>query len=94
MVPRVVEALSGLGCVVLLSFVSLTFCFQYMVILFIVFLFQFGISCSCLAMNRGQQVSTLTSLLDPETARCVTLAPPAGGPPELHVEDVGQQDQD
>lgn len=28
-----------------------------MVILFIVFLFQFGISCSCLAMNRGQQVS-------------------------------------
>lgn len=28
-----------------------------MVILFIVFLFQFGVSCSCLAMNRGQQVS-------------------------------------
>ncbi|TKS76572.1 Tetraspanin-31 [Collichthys lucidus] len=31
--------------------------FFYMVILFIVFLFQFGVSCSCLAMNRGQQVS-------------------------------------
>lgn len=30
---------------------------QYMVILFIVFLFQFGVSCSCLAVNRGQQVS-------------------------------------
>lgn len=45
-------------------------------------------------MNRGQQVSTLTSLLAPETAQCVTVAPPAGGPPELHVEDVGQQDED
>ncbi|KAK0146817.1 Tetraspanin-31 [Merluccius polli] len=31
--------------------------FFYMVILFIVFLFQFGVSCSCLALNRGQQVS-------------------------------------
>ncbi|CAF90051.1 unnamed protein product, partial [Tetraodon nigroviridis] len=29
--------------------------FFYMVILFIVFLFQFGVSCSCLAVNRGQQ---------------------------------------
>ncbi|KAK7884436.1 hypothetical protein WMY93_027559 [Mugilogobius chulae] len=29
--------------------------FFYMVILFIVFLFQFGVSCSCLAMNPGQQ---------------------------------------
>lgn len=45
-------------------------------------------------MNRGQQVSTLTSLLVPESAGCVTVAPPAGGPPELHVEDVEQQDQD
>ncbi|PWA24313.1 hypothetical protein CCH79_00018705 [Gambusia affinis] len=34
---------------------------QYMVILFIVFLFQFGVSCSCLAMNRGQQVVLLNS---------------------------------
>lgn len=35
--------------------------FFYMVILFIVFLFQFGVSCSCLAMNRGQQKTLLTS---------------------------------
>ncbi|XP_005801959.1 tetraspanin-31 [Xiphophorus maculatus] len=35
--------------------------FFYMVILFIVFLFQFGVSCSCLAMNRGQQVVLLNS---------------------------------
>ncbi|TNM86565.1 hypothetical protein fugu_006795 [Takifugu bimaculatus] len=35
--------------------------FFYMVILFIVFLFQFGISCSCLAMNRGQQETLLKS---------------------------------
>uniref|UniRef100_A0AAZ3NQE4 Tetraspanin 31 n=1 Tax=Oncorhynchus tshawytscha TaxID=74940 RepID=A0AAZ3NQE4_ONCTS len=30
--------------------------FFYMVILFLVFLFQFGVSCSCLAINKGQQV--------------------------------------
>ncbi|MEQ2273083.1 Tetraspanin-31 [Xenotaenia resolanae] len=35
--------------------------FFYMVILFIVFLFQFGVSCSCLAMNQGQQVALLNS---------------------------------
>ncbi|RXN10036.1 tetraspanin-31 [Labeo rohita] len=35
--------------------------FFYMVILFIVFLFQFGISCSCLAMNQGQQEKLLGS---------------------------------
>ncbi|CAI5648576.1 unnamed protein product [Oreochromis niloticus] len=35
--------------------------FFYMVILFIVFLFQFGVSCSCLAMNRGQQETLLNS---------------------------------
>ncbi|XP_029975117.1 tetraspanin-31 [Salarias fasciatus] len=35
--------------------------FFYMVILFIVFLFQFGVSCSCLAMNRGQQEGLLNS---------------------------------
>ncbi|CAL9703590.1 unnamed protein product [Knipowitschia caucasica] len=35
--------------------------FFYMVILFIVFLFQFGVSCSCLAMNRGQQEALLSS---------------------------------
>lgn len=35
--------------------------FFYMVILFIVFLFQFGVSCSCLAMNRGQQEVLLSS---------------------------------
>ncbi|KAL7399038.1 hypothetical protein ABVT39_018986 [Epinephelus coioides] len=35
--------------------------FFYMVILFIVFLFQFGVSCSCLAMNRGQQEALLNS---------------------------------
>lgn len=39
--------------------VSLTPCSKYMVILFIVFLFQFGVSCSCLAMNRGQQVKNI-----------------------------------
>ncbi|XP_029994241.1 tetraspanin-31 isoform X2 [Sphaeramia orbicularis] len=35
--------------------------FFYMVILFIVFLFQFGVSCSCLAMNSGQQKVLLSS---------------------------------
>ncbi|KAG7278477.1 hypothetical protein CRUP_038772 [Coryphaenoides rupestris] len=35
--------------------------FFYMVILFIVFLFQFGVSCSCLAINRGQQETLLIS---------------------------------
>lgn len=35
--------------------------FFYMVILFIVFLFQFGVSCSCLAMNQGQQEALLSS---------------------------------
>ncbi|KAM9830132.1 tetraspanin-31 [Syngnathus typhle] len=35
--------------------------FFYMVILFIVFLFQFGVSCSCLAMNRSQQEGLLNS---------------------------------
>ncbi|TDH10207.1 hypothetical protein EPR50_G00072640 [Perca flavescens] len=35
--------------------------FFYMVILFIVFLFQFGVSCSCLAMNGGQQEALLNS---------------------------------
>uniref|UniRef100_A0A671RBZ1 Tetraspanin-31-like n=1 Tax=Sinocyclocheilus anshuiensis TaxID=1608454 RepID=A0A671RBZ1_9TELE len=35
--------------------------FFYMVILFIVFLFQFGVSCSCLAMNQGQQEKLLNS---------------------------------
>ncbi|XP_029011449.1 tetraspanin-31 isoform X2 [Betta splendens] len=44
--------------------------FFYMVILFIVFLFQFGVSCSCLAMNRGQQETLLNStwgVLDDKT---------------------------
>ncbi|XP_030624470.1 tetraspanin-31 isoform X2 [Chanos chanos] len=35
--------------------------FFYMVILFIVFLFQFGVSCSCLAMNQDQQEKLLDS---------------------------------
>ncbi|MCI4387708.1 hypothetical protein PGIGA_G00077350 [Pangasianodon gigas] len=35
--------------------------FFYMVILFIVFLFQFGVSCSCLAMNQDQQEKLMTS---------------------------------
>ncbi|TRY66780.1 hypothetical protein DNTS_009572 [Danionella cerebrum] len=35
--------------------------FFYMIILFIVFLFQFGVSCSCLAMNQGQQEKLLQS---------------------------------
>lgn len=35
--------------------------FFYMVILFMVFLVQFGVSCSCLAMNRGQQEKLLSS---------------------------------
>ncbi|XP_027000531.1 tetraspanin-31 [Tachysurus fulvidraco] len=35
--------------------------FFYMVILFIVFLVQFGVSCSCLAMNQGQQEKLLNS---------------------------------
>ncbi|XP_068604855.1 tetraspanin-31 [Brachionichthys hirsutus] len=33
--------------------------FFYMVILFVVFLFQFGVSCSCLAMKRPQQETLL-----------------------------------
>ncbi|XP_075883016.1 tetraspanin-31 [Nelusetta ayraudi] len=44
--------------------------FFYMVILFIVFLFQFGVSCSCLAMNSGQQEALLNStwqMLDNKT---------------------------
>ncbi|CAB1455673.1 unnamed protein product [Pleuronectes platessa] len=44
--------------------------FFYMVVLFIVFLFQFGVSCSCLAMNRGQQEALLNStwgMLDNKT---------------------------
>ncbi|KAI1892298.1 hypothetical protein AGOR_G00131900 [Albula goreensis] len=35
--------------------------FFYMVILFFIFLFQFGVSCSCLAMNREQQENLLNS---------------------------------
>ncbi|KAK6321253.1 tetraspanin-31 [Coregonus clupeaformis] len=35
--------------------------FFYMVILFLVFLFQFGVSCSCLAINQGQQVKLLNA---------------------------------
>ncbi|KAJ8369986.1 hypothetical protein SKAU_G00100140 [Synaphobranchus kaupii] len=35
--------------------------FFYMVILFLVFLLQFGVSCSCLAMNRLQQEKLLNS---------------------------------
>ncbi|KAM9446029.1 tetraspanin-31 [Clarias gariepinus] len=35
--------------------------FFYMVILFIVFLFQFGVSCSCLAMNQDQQKKLMNS---------------------------------
>lgn len=35
--------------------------FFYMVILFMVFLVQFGVSCSCLAMNQGQQEKLLNS---------------------------------
>ncbi|KAL4655577.1 tetraspanin-31 [Arapaima gigas] len=35
--------------------------FFYMVILFLVFLFQFGVSCSCLAMNREQQEKVLNA---------------------------------
>ncbi|KAG7477400.1 hypothetical protein MATL_G00069260 [Megalops atlanticus] len=35
--------------------------FFYMVILFLVFLFQFGVSCSCLAMNREQQEKLLNA---------------------------------
>ena len=33
-----------------------------MIILFLVFLVQFGVSCSCLAMNQDQQVSSHRSL--------------------------------
>ncbi|XP_061074831.1 tetraspanin-31 [Conger conger] len=35
--------------------------FFYMVILFLVFLFQFGVSCSCLALNRDQQEKLLNT---------------------------------
>ncbi|KAM9855345.1 tetraspanin-31 isoform 2-T2 [Aulostomus maculatus] len=43
--------------------------FFYMVILFIVFLFQFGVSCSCLAMNRTQQglLNTAWGILENKT---------------------------
>lgn len=33
--------------------------FQYMMILFIVFIVQFSVSCACLALNKDQQVSVL-----------------------------------
>ncbi|XP_041097709.1 tetraspanin-31 isoform X2 [Polyodon spathula] len=35
--------------------------FFYMVILFLVFIIQFGVSCSCLAINRGQQEQLLNT---------------------------------
>ncbi|XP_010879493.1 tetraspanin-31 [Esox lucius] len=35
--------------------------FFYMVILFLVFLFQFGVSCACLAITQGQQVKLLSA---------------------------------
>ncbi|XP_062322974.1 tetraspanin-31-like isoform X1 [Osmerus eperlanus] len=35
--------------------------FFYMVILFLVFIFQFGVSCSCLAINLEQQVKLLNT---------------------------------
>ncbi|KAJ8016994.1 hypothetical protein DPEC_G00013160 [Dallia pectoralis] len=35
--------------------------FFYMIILFLVFVVQFGVSCSCLAMNQGQQEKLLNS---------------------------------
>ncbi|KAJ8260178.1 hypothetical protein GJAV_G00177980 [Gymnothorax javanicus] len=46
--------------------------FFYMVILFLVFLFQFGVSCSCLAMNRDQQeklMNTTWSLMSNDTRK-------------------------
>lgn len=50
---------------------------QYMVILFIVFLFQFGVSCSCLAMNQGQQVILMNfkALLLLLLHRCLSVIP-------------------
>uniref|UniRef100_A0A3Q2QJE0 Tetraspanin 31 n=1 Tax=Fundulus heteroclitus TaxID=8078 RepID=A0A3Q2QJE0_FUNHE len=51
--------------------------FFYMVILFIVFLFQFGVSCSCLAMNRGQQTRYGLSRQKPDSShqenRCFSV---------------------
>lgn len=35
--------------------------FFYMIVLFLVFLFQFGVSCSCLAINPEQQVKLLST---------------------------------
>ncbi|MBN3307177.1 TSN31 protein, partial [Amia calva] len=46
--------------------------FFYMVILFLVFLIQFGVSCSCLAINREQQEKLLNAswgLMGNETRR-------------------------
>uniref|UniRef100_A0A672M3N8 Tetraspanin-31 n=1 Tax=Sinocyclocheilus grahami TaxID=75366 RepID=A0A672M3N8_SINGR len=51
--------------------------FFYMVILFIVFLFQFGVSCSCLAMNQGQQVILMNfkALLLLLLHKCLSVIP-------------------
>ncbi|XP_072553119.1 tetraspanin-31 [Salminus brasiliensis] len=69
--------------------------FFYMVILFVVFLFQFGVSCSCLAMNQGQQKALLNStwlVMGNETRRgledklqCCGLFNTTQGPFEMDV---------
>ncbi|KAJ7999270.1 hypothetical protein DPEC_G00213690 [Dallia pectoralis] len=50
--------------------------FFYMVILFLVFLFQFGVSCACLAVTQGQQMKLLSatwSLMSNETRQDVEM---------------------
>lgn len=37
--------------------------FQYMIVLFLVFVVQFSVSCACLAINKDQQVGVFHALI-------------------------------
>lgn len=41
----------------------LNYCFQYMIILLLVFIVQLSVSCACLALNKEQQVRNVSWLL-------------------------------
>ncbi|NWX94720.1 TSN31 protein, partial [Nothoprocta pentlandii] len=50
--------------------------FFYMIILGLVFIFQFGVSCSCLAINRSRQVSPAWG----PAGNCARTGTPGAGP--------------
>ncbi|NXA56312.1 TSN31 protein, partial [Nothocercus julius] len=56
--------------------------FFYMIILGLVFIFQFGVSCSCLAINRSRQVSP------PPLHGAGWGTPEATKPPPCHLQPV------